>query len=163
MNNWKNSLLIPATLVLVWLAPAAYPQQRPIQQPAPTSSAKGSPTPDIRAVRSNALDACAAAADDLIATRQLAVAIDTENAALKKRLETEKQATAFLKELNETRKSENAALADTLAAKNQTIAAKDAVITTQDKLIEQLKQKRSSPWRRLGDILIGAAIAAVVK
>lgn len=170
MNNWKNSLLIPATLVLAWLGPAAYPQQ----PPAPTSSAKSSPTPDTRAVRSdgqsqpgsatrNTLAACSAAVDDLIVTRQLAEALDAENSALRERLENEKQSAALLRELSETRKSENAALAAALSAKNQTIAAKDAAIATQDKLIEQLKQKKSSPWRRLGDILIGAAIAAVLK
>lgn len=157
MNNWKNSLPIAAMLVLAWLAPAAFPQQQPI----PPTSAKSSPTPGIRAVRSDA--ACAAAVDELIATRQLAAALDEENAALAKRLETEKQTTTLLRELNETRKNENAALGEALSAKNQTIAARDAVIATQDRLIGQLKQKRPSPWRRLGDILIGAAIAAAVR
>ncbi len=159
MNNWKNSLPIAAMLVLAWFVPAAYPQQ----PSTPVISAKSSPTPAIRAVQSDALAACAAAVDDLIATRQLAEAIDAENDALKKRLETEKQATALLRELSDTRKSENGALTEALSAKNQTIAAKDAIIESQDKLIAVLKQKKVSPWRRLGDILIGAAIAVAVK
>ncbi len=69
----------------------------------------------------------------------------------------------MLLELNETRKSENAALRTAVAAKNETIAAKDAVIAAQDKLVTGLKSKRSSPWKRLGDVLIGVAIAAILK
>lgn len=167
MNNWKNSILIPVMLVLVWLVPAAHPQ-RPS---TPPTSAKSSPTPDIRAATNdgsspatrNALAACAAAVDDLIATRQLAAALNSENDALKKRLETEMRSNALLRELSDTRKNENAALTDALSAKSETIAAKDAVIASQDKLISALKQKKASPWRRLGDILIGAAIAVVVR
>ncbi len=167
MNNWKNSILIPAMLVLVWFVPAAYPQQ----PSAPAISAKSSQTPDIRAVRSdgidrhkqNALAACGAAVDDLIATRTLAEALDAENDSLKKRLETEKRAAALMRELGDTRKSENAALVEAISAKNQAIAAKDVLIASQDKLIGELKRKRTSTWRRLGDILIGAAIAAIVK
>lgn len=90
-------------------------------------------------------------------------ALDAENASLRSRLETEKRATAILAELNETRKSEAEALRKAIDAKNETIAAKDAVITSQDKLIEGLKHKKSSPWRRLGDILIGAAAIAILK
>ena len=162
MNNSKNYLPIPVLLVIVWFAwlvPAAFPQQPSI----PTSSAKSSPTPAIHAVRIDAFAACAAAVDDLVATRQLAAALDVENAALKKRLDLEKQSTELLRELNDTHKSENAALAEAISAKNQTIAAKDAVIATQDKLIGLLKQKKPSPWRRLGDILIGAAVAAALR
>ena len=51
----------------------------------------------------------------------------------------------------------------TVAAKNETIAAKDAVIASQDKLIETLKRKKASIWRRLGDVLIGAAAIAILK
>jgi hypothetical protein len=65
--------------------------------------------------------------------------------------------------LNETRKSENDALRAALAAKNETIAAKDAVIAGQDKLIDALKQKKTSPWKRLSDVLLGAAIFAILK
>jgi hypothetical protein len=107
--------------------------------------------------------ACNAAADELRASRSLIDALDTENASLKTRLATERQLTAVLTELNETRRSESDALRTTVAAKNETIAAKDAVIASQDKLIDALKRKKPSPWRRLGDILIGAATIAVLK
>lgn len=90
-------------------------------------------------------------------------ALETENAALKTRLATEKQLTVVLTELNETRKSEGDALRLTVAAKNETIAAKDAVIAQQDKLVETLRSKKPSPWRRIGDILIGAAVFAILK
>ena len=78
-------------------------------------------------------------------------------------METETRSTALLTELNETRKSETDALRETVAAKNEAIAAKDTVIASQDKLIETLKKKKSSPWKRLGDVLIGAALIAVLK
>jgi septal ring factor EnvC (AmiA/AmiB activator) len=111
----------------------------------------------------NFVPACSAAVDDLIATRRLATALDAENKSLTERLATEKQRNALLGELNETRKSENAALETAIRAKNETIAAKDAAIAAQDKLIAELRSKRSSPWRRLGDILIGAAVIAILK
>jgi hypothetical protein len=89
--------------------------------------------------------------------------LENENAALSARLDTEKKATALLSELNESRKSETASLREALAAKNEAIAAKDAVIAAQEKLIDALKKKKTSPWKRLGDILIGAAVIAVLK
>ncbi len=107
--------------------------------------------------------ACNAAADELKASRVLIAALDTENAALKSRLATETQVTDLLTELNNTRRAENDALRITVAAKNETIAAKDAAIASQDKLIDALKRKRPSPWRRLGDILIGAATIAILR
>ncbi len=109
------------------------------------------------------IDRCSAAVDELKASRVLIYALDAENASIKSRLETEKRTTAILSELNETRKSESDALRKAIDAKNETIAARDAVITTQDKLIDALKTKKPSPWRRLGDILIGAAAIAVLK
>ncbi|MGH7784661.1 MAG: hypothetical protein ACREO5_12565, partial [Candidatus Binatia bacterium] len=109
------------------------------------------------------IGACAAAVDDLKAERVLADALSNENAELKTRLDTEKQTTALLKELNETRKNEADSLRQAVAAKNETIAAKDVVITSQDTLIEALKKKKISPWKRLQDVLIGAAIIAVLK
>ncbi len=109
------------------------------------------------------LNACAATADDLAATQKLADALDAENDALRQRLATEQRTTALLTELNETRRSENAALQTAIAAKNETITAKDAVIAGQDKLIGELRSKRHSPWRRIGDILIGFAAAAILK
>ena len=101
--------------------------------------------------------------EDLRATRSLATALETENAALKKQLDTTKQTVDLLNELNETRKSEVEALRGTVAAKNEAIGAKDAVIVSQEKLIEALKKKKSSPWKRLGDVLIGAAVIAILK
>lgn len=178
MKNWKSSILILILLVLMSSVPAAYGQSP--QQPK--SSASGSPNSDIRAneefgvtplgvnaprdltrKRVTLTDACAAAAEDLKATRVLAEALESENRALKTRLETEKQTTALLLELNETRKSETDALQAAVTAKNETIAAKDTVIASQEKLIEALKTKKTSPWKRLGDILIGAAMIAIVK
>ncbi len=130
-----------------------------------TNSAGGSPpraTPaasDPRAI----IAACAAAADDLVATKKLVDALEAENASLNERLATEKQTTHLLTELNATRKSEADALRAALVAKNETIAAKDASIAAQEKLIGELRRKRGSPWRRLGDILIGAAAAVLIK
>ena len=66
-------------------------------------------------------------------------------------------------ELNATRKSESDALRTALAAKNEALSAKDAVISSQDKLIETLKRKKSSPWRRVADVLVGIGIAVVLK
>lgn len=107
--------------------------------------------------------ACMAAAIDLEKTRDLVSELENENQLLIERLETEKRTTALHDELNKTRKSENDALRSTVAAKNETIAAKDTVISSQDKLIEALKRKKPSVWRRLVDVLIGAAAIAVLK
>lgn len=120
-------------------------------------------SPPAHAGGSDVIDACAAAVDELKASRTLIVALDAELASQKSRLETERQLNAVLNELNSTRKSESDALGRAVDAKNETIAAKDAVIANQDKLIAELKAKRSSPWRRIGDILLGAAAIAVLK
>jgi len=50
--------------------------------------------------------ACSAAGDELKASRELIDALEKENVALISRLATEKQTTALLTELNETRKTE---------------------------------------------------------
>ncbi len=113
--------------------------------------------------RQSVIAACMATAVELEKTRVLVAALESENRALKERLDTEKRTTALLTELNETRKTESEALKSTVAAKNDTLAAKDAVIASQDKLIDELQRKRPSPWRRIGDILIGGAIFAVLK
>jgi hypothetical protein len=68
-----------------------------------------------------------------------------------------------MKELIDTRRLETDDLRAALDAKNETIAAKDAVIDSQGKLIEKLKKNKVSPWRRIGDILIGAAVFAILK
>ncbi len=104
-----------------------------------------------------------AAAIELEATRRLAAVLDRENEQLKERLDTEKRITHILTELTATQKAESDALRSAVDAKNETIGAKDAVITAQDKLVDALKAKRPSPWRRLGDILIGAAAIAILK
>ena len=102
------------------------------------------------------------AAVELERSRLLIDALEGENAALKDRLDTEKRTTAILTELNETRKREAEALTAVVVAKNETIAARDAAIATQDKLIDALKKKKPSPFRRIGDILLGAAAAIVL-
>lgn len=100
---------------------------------------------------------------ELEKARGFVTALESENQALNDRLETEKLTTAILTELNVTRKSEGDALRTAIDAKNDTIAAKDAVIAAQDQLVASLKAKRPSPLRRIGDVLIGAAILAIFK
>ena len=107
--------------------------------------------------------ACAAVADELKKTRSLVDALERENGAIKERLETEKRTTAIVQELIDTRRQESEALRVALNAKNEALAAKDAVIDSQDKLIEKLKKNKSSPWRRIGDMLMGAAVFAILK
>ncbi|MBK6750902.1 MAG: hypothetical protein KA956_14455 [Pyrinomonadaceae bacterium] len=109
------------------------------------------------------LNACMAAAIDLEKSRVLVAELESENRLLNERLATEQRTTVVLTELNETRKSESEALRSTIAAKNETISAKDAVIASQDKLVDTLRRKKTSIWRRLGDVLIGAAAIAVLR
>ncbi len=101
--------------------------------------------------------------DELALADRLIVSLEHENAALRERLDTESAANSVLIELNETRKSETAALREALAAKNETITAKDEVIDAQDKLIGELNQRRASIWKRIGDIAIGAAAGAILR
>ena len=168
MKNWKSLKTILPLAAMMLLGHAAFGQS---QQPQ-TSSANGLPKSDTLVSRQKAvgsrqseglISACAAAVEELKATQGLVEALETENAALKRQLDTTRQSIDLLTELNETRKSETASLRETVAAKNEAIAAKDAVIASQDKLIAELKKKKSSPWKRLGDVLIGAAIIAVLK
>jgi septal ring factor EnvC (AmiA/AmiB activator) len=109
------------------------------------------------------IGACAAAANELAKARGLVEALETENKAVRDRLEIEKSTALIMQELIETQHLEAEALRSALNAKNETIAAKDAMIDSQDKLIEALKKKKTSLWRRLTDILIGAAVIAVLK
>ena len=104
-----------------------------------------------------------ATAVELEKSRVLVEAIETENALLIERLETERQTNIVLTELNQTRKNEAEALRASVAAKDEAITAKDAVIASQDKLMEALKKKKPSPWRRVGDILIGAAAGMILR
>ena len=112
---------------------------------------------------SDPISACSAAADDLVTSRTLITALENENVALRTRLNTEKRTTALLTELNETRKSETEALRTALAAKSEALTAKDAALASQDKLIETLKHKKSSPWKRIGDVLIGIGVAVLIR
>ena len=89
--------------------------------------------------------------------------LERGNGLLKERLDTEKRANSLLTELSGSRRAENEALLNTLAAKNETIIAKDGVITSQEKLIDTLRKRKSSPWRRLGDVLIGVAAGAIFR
>jgi hypothetical protein len=89
--------------------------------------------------------------------------LERENRLFKDRLETETRTTAILTELNASRKAESDALKTALAAKTETLAAKDEVIASQEKLIGSLKAKKSSPWKRIGDILIGVAAGMVLR
>lgn len=100
---------------------------------------------------------------ELAAADRLIEALERENAALRDRLETEKQATAVLTELNDARRREAEALRTALAAKNETIAAKDAAINAQETLIEDLRRKRVSIWKRIGDVAIGIAAGALLR
>lgn len=107
--------------------------------------------------------ACSAAVEELSAGRTLIDALERERELLKERLETEKRASSLLAEINESRRAENEALRDAVAAKNETLASKDLAIAEQGKLIETLKRRKSSPWKRLGDVLIGVAAGAIFR
>ncbi|MBA2380232.1 MAG: hypothetical protein H0V76_11730 [Blastocatellia bacterium] len=100
---------------------------------------------------------------ELDASRELIGALEVENAALRRRLDTERATVSLLEELNATRRSENDALRAAFAAKNETITAKDEVIAAQERLIDGLKARRTSVWKRIGDVAIGAAIGAVLR
>lgn len=82
---------------------------------------------------------------------------------MSERLETARRAESILNELNAARLSENQALRAAVSAKNEAVAAKDTALTKQDELIAELKRRRSSPWKRIGDILIGVAVSALLK
>ena len=112
---------------------------------------------------SRTLNACSAAVDELKASRRLIELLETETALLKERLSTEKHTTSLLLELTATQKAESEALRNALNAKNETIAAKDKVIETQSKLVDALNKKKTSPWKRIGDVLIGVAAGIVLR
>ena len=111
----------------------------------------------------NLIAACSAAVEELGAARRLIGVLERENGLLKDRLETEKRASSLLAALNESRRAENEALRNAIAAKNETLDAKDAVIESQEKLIAALGKRKTSPWKRLGDVLIGVAAGAILK
>jgi hypothetical protein len=101
--------------------------------------------------------------ESLRTAERLIRALENENAALRSRLEIERSANAILTELNKTRQNETESLRAALAAKNETIAAKEAVITAQERSIELLRTRKTSIWKRIGDIAIGAAIGATLR
>ena len=109
------------------------------------------------------MNACAAAANVLEKARGLIAVLERENTALRGRIQTAANTEAVMAELNADRISEAEALRTALAAKNEALAAKDAVIASQDKLVDELKRRKTSPWKRLGDVLIGVAAAAILK
>jgi len=159
MKNSKIYLLIPAMLVLLPAVLAA--QERPT--PGPKNSAESSANSGTAAGTKGIIAACMAAAEDLAAERRFSDALDSENRLLKQMLATERHSAELAAELSQTQRSEAAALRTALAAQNDALAAKDAQLAAQEKLIDELKRKKPSPWRRLRDILIGAAAAAVLK
>lgn len=181
MKICKGWILLSLVLVLMLSVPVAFgqspapptssvsslnksgtPVQNSIELRTSTVDRQAVPTPtppDITAI----INACAATADDLKKSLIYVNVLESQNKLLEQRLDTEKRATQILTELNETRRAETSALRGVIDAKNETLAAKESVIQSQDKLIATLKGKKPSPWRRLGDILIGAAVIAVLK
>jgi len=133
----------------------------------PPSSAQNSPPSAIRVSNTEseaaAVNACSAAADELQQVRELVTALEKENSALRQRLEVAVRTETILVELNGARQSETEALRLTVAAKNETIAAKDAALARQDDLVEQLRRRKTSPWKRLGDVLVGIGVAAILR
>ncbi len=109
------------------------------------------------------LGACSAAADELSRTRVLVSALESENAAVKARLESEQKIASVVEQIATSRAAESAALRAAVKAKDETIAAKDALVANRNALIETLRKKPRSPLKRIGDILIGAAIFAIFK
>ena len=172
MKNLKLSAGMSVLLGVMLSVPGVFGQST---QPS-TNSAAGSQRSATRASKSDAFTrspetaeavtltrSCAGAVSELEALRRLIDLLERENRLLKDRLETETRTTAILTELNATRKAESEALRTALAAKTETLAAKDEVIASQQKLIESLKSKKSSPWKRLGDVLIGVAAGMVLR
>ena len=123
----------------------------------------GEAPPPLLRKEGSLIGVCNAAVEELSAGRRLIDALDQENALLKERLGTERRTTSMLSELSESRRAENDALRNALTAKNETTAAKDAVIASQEKLITALQKRRSSPWKRIGDVLIGIAAGVVLR
>ena len=160
MRNLKSLVLTFALLVIALSVQNAHAQSTRTQaNSAADSKGSGTAAKNERGL----VAACAAAAEELAATREANAALEKENSMLASRLADEKRMNDLLTELNETRRTESEALRRTIEAKNETIAAKDAAIKAQDELIAKLKTKRSSPWKRIGDILIGVGAAVLLK
>lgn len=166
MKNLKNSILALAWLAVMLSGKSASGQsEQPRTNSAESSrsSATRADSPAAKTDGSTFLDACNASAEELISLRRLAELLEGENGLLKERLESAKRTASLQNEMNETLRSEGDLLRSTVAAKNETIKSKDIVIASQDKLITDLKAKRNSPWRRLGDVLIGVAAGLVLR
>lgn len=158
MKNSRKLILMFAMLAAMSSVLAA--QDRP--QQTNNSSATNSPPSATAAKRNGVITACANAVAELKATRTLVDSLDEENKQLRERLATERQMTAILSELNTTRRSENDALRNAIAAKDETIVAKNSAIDAQAKLIENLKRKRTSILGRIGGVIAGAAVALLL-
>lgn len=161
MKNLRRIMPVFALLAIALSVQNAHAQSTK----ASMNSAEGSKASATAAKRDErgVIAACAAAAEELAASREAISLLEKENSALTARLSDEKKMNAILNELNETRRAESDALRRTIEAKNETIAAKDAAIKAQDELIAKLKAKRSSPWKRIGDILIGVGAAVLIR
>lgn len=160
MKNLRALKAMSLLLAVMLSGHALYGQSTPPS----TSSAPGSTHSGTRAERSDALtQACSGAVRELEAARRLTDLLERENALLKDRLETERRTSALLAELNAARRAEAEALRSALAASSKTLDAKDEAIAAQRKLIDSLRSKRSSPWKRLGDFLMGVAAGALVR
>lgn len=104
-----------------------------------------------------------ATAVELERSRTLIASLEAEMRAVNDRLGAERSANALLTELNATRRAESDALRVAADAKDKALAARDRAIDAQSELVEKLRNKKPSPWRRLGDILIGVAAGALLR
>jgi hypothetical protein len=156
MNKLKYALVTAAVLVLMSSVHAVHGQSTR----AETNSAQSSRSSGTDA---RVFAACSAAADELKASRELTAAQDVEIGGLKEALNSERRTSALLEELDRTRKSEAEALRNAIAAKDEAIRTRDSLIATQDKLITALKNKKQSILRRVGDVLLGATVIAVIR
>jgi hypothetical protein len=104
-----------------------------------------------------------AAANEIETSRRLITLLEEENALLKKRLATEIEVSKVLNQLAESRRLEAEALRKAAEAKDDAIAALKQQTETQEKIIAELKRRRSSPLRRIGDVLIGIAAGMILR
>lgn len=104
-----------------------------------------------------------AAANEIETSRRLITLLEEENALLKKRLATEIEVSKVLNQLAESRRLEAEALRKATEAKDETIAALKQQTETQEKIIAELKRRKSSPLRRIGDVLIGIAAGMILR
>jgi CRISPR/Cas system-associated endonuclease Cas3-HD len=109
------------------------------------------------------ISACSAAAEELAAARNLIEALEAEKLALAERLETEKQISKLLNMIAEGEKKRAIALEETIAMQKELSAANKRLIEKQGEEIIRLQKKKSTLLKRLGDFLIGAAAALILK